>query len=121
MIIYIDDRRVPLDKNITLVKDYFEFVNIINSLYPNEFYNDTQIANLFISFDHDLACYVEDREYTGMDCAIFLYEKGIIPAGICVHSDNVCADRIQSYLSNYAKVNNIILSNFNKAAFKILD
>lgn len=109
MIIYVDDLRIPVGKDITLVKNYFEF------------YNDSQIDDLFISFDHDLACYVEDREYTGMDCAIFLYEKGIIPAGICVHSDNVCADRIQSYLSNYAKVNNITLSNFNKLDFKILD
>ncbi len=117
--IYIDDKRIPINPNFKLVKDYFQFISLINELYPFEFYNDTQMEDLFISFDHDLSCFLGENEYTGMNCAIYLFEKGIIPKGICVHSDNVCADRIQSYLFNYAKMYNKKIEIFNKLPFRV--
>lgn len=61
-----------------------------------------------ISFDHDLADYQEDKEYTGMDCAKWLIEHcletGEKMPKFFVHSANtVGADNILYLLKNYLK------------------
>lgn len=119
-IIYLDDIRTPISLDgVTHVKDYYEFVNLINMLFPNEFYDDTQV-DLSISFDHDLVCFDDKgKEYTGHDCAVYLYEKGLIPFAIRIHSSNVWAPRIYSYLNNYATINKLTINRMEEIPFYI--
>jgi hypothetical protein len=124
MRVFLDDIRMPsmshregkgLGENYSdlenwvIVRDYFEFIHIIDG------YID-QIE--LISFDHDLACYDGDTEYTGKSAADYLINK-CIESGRkfpdwYIHSDNTSGKAniiglILSYLKNVEEVDT---SNF---------
>lgn len=70
--IFLDDERFPHDvkwieypKHVDwiIVRDYWDFVYVIRDSYCD---------NYFVSFDHDLMCFDDDKEYTGMDCLKWL-------------------------------------------------
>jgi hypothetical protein len=112
--IFLDDIRSPrmshyegkgLGLNIkdiewVIIKDYFEFVDYVKSNFKD--------INL-ISFDHDLACFVSDKEFTGKDAANFLIDYCIdnnesFPNWY-VHSDNTTGKKnIISNILNYLKI-----------------
>lgn len=113
-LLYLDDVRVPVDKNWILVKNYDEFVNKVNEIGLENF--------MIISLDHDLGMEAmrewyrtegEEINYdniigekTGMDCAKFLVElsmdTGIPLPTIFVHSaNNVGSENITSYINQY--------------------
>jgi hypothetical protein len=98
MNIFLDDIRTPKmshneakglgtqfsnSDNWVIARDYFEFKNIIDSNI-----NDIKL----VSFDHDLACVSDGREWTGKDAADYLIEKcldmDIKFPDFYVHSDN---------------------------------
>lgn len=114
MNLYLDDIRFPKmshnktkglgenysdKKNWNIVRDYFEFVDAIQNKF-----DEIEI----ISFDHDLACYQDKKEYNGLDCVRYVIDYCIdnnkkFPSWY-VHSDNVVGkknmiDEIISYLS----------------------
>ncbi len=112
MNLYLDDKRVPSMSNSegrglgsaysstnkwVIVRDYFEFVDAINNNF-----DDIDL----ISFDHDLACYKDGREYTGKDAANFLIDYCLdnnkkFPNWF-VHSDNTAGkSNIISIIINY--------------------
>lgn len=124
MNIFLDDIRVPNmshngekglgieysneDKWI-IVRDYFEFIKII----------DENIKDIkFISFDHDLACYKDGREYTGKDAADYLIDKcmdnSIELPDWFVHSDNICGkpNMIGAFLNYMRVIEKIDISKF---------
>lgn len=88
--LYLDDIRQPPDSEWVVVRDYDEFVHVIQ----------TQGIPDLVSFDHDLAMIhygggVESFSYhekTGDDCAKFLLEecrrKKVEPPAYKVHSMN---------------------------------
>lgn len=124
MNLFLDDIRVPNmahnlskglginfsdENNWTIVRDYFEFIKIINS-------NLDSIK--LISFDHDLACYADGKEFTGKDAANYLINYCIdnnkkLPNWY-VHSDNTSGKKnITSLMINYMKsVEKINTDNF---------
>jgi hypothetical protein len=112
MNLYLDDLRVPSMSNSdgrglgsaysptnkwTIVRDYFEFVDVIK--------NNFDEINL-VSFDHDLACYKDGKEYTGKDAANFLIDYCLdndkkFPNWF-VHSDNTAGkSNIIGVILNY--------------------
>jgi hypothetical protein len=124
--LYLDDKRSPdmthnqgiglgvaysSDDKWLIVRDYFEFVDIINNNY-----DDIQL----ISFDHDLACFDDNnREYTGKDAVDYLINYCLnndreLPDWY-VHTDNPRGKMniIGSFLS-YLK----IAKNFNVDKFR---
>lgn len=124
MNLYLDDLRVPSMSNSegrglgsaysspdkwVIVRDYFEFVDIINNSFDD--------INL-ISFDHDLACYKDGKEYTGKDAANYLIDYCLdnnkkFPNWF-VHSDNTSGkSNIISVIINYLnKVEGVDTSKF---------
>jgi hypothetical protein len=124
MNIFLDDIRFPnmshnenkgLGSNFSetekwvIIRDYFEFVYFVK----NNFYK----INL-VSFDHDLACYHGEKEFTGKDAANFLINYCLdnnekFPSWY-VHSDNTSGKKnIIGSIINYLKiVEKYDISNF---------
>jgi hypothetical protein len=124
MNLYLDDLRVPSMSNSdgrglgsaysatdkwTIVRDYFEFVDVIKN-------NFDEIE--LISFDHDLACYKDGKEYTGKDAANFLIDYCLdndkkFPNWF-VHSDNTSGkSNIIGVILNYlSRIEGIDTSKF---------
>lgn len=116
--IYLDDMRTPLDENWMVVRDYKQFVSIINlhglenisliSLDHDlgdsamaEYYNNVRV-NYKLDYDNIV------NEKTGLDCAKFLVRTSInrkIPLPkIQVHSANpIGASNIIGYINNFLK------------------
>ena len=78
MNIFLDDKRVPnmshsdgrglgkaysSENKWIIVRDYFEFIDVVNKNFDG--------INL-VSFDHDLACYKDEQEFTGKNAADYL-------------------------------------------------
>ena len=124
MNIFLDDIRLPkMSHNLNrglgaeysnidqwvIVREYFEFVNVIKNNFDKV---------KLISFDHDLACYKNDREWTGKDAADFVinycFDNNKKFPNWYVHSDNTSGKRnIISAITNYLKVvENRDISNF---------
>jgi hypothetical protein len=92
--IYLDDIRNPKSEGWEIIRNFDDFVNLINEFgIPDE-----------ISFDHDLG----ENEKTGYDCAKWLCEycwtNGIPIPTWNVHSANpVGRDNIVQLIQNYEK------------------
>ena len=112
MNLYLDDLRVPSMSNSDgrglgsaysptnkwiIVRDYFDFIDVIKNNF-----DDIKL----VSFDHDLACYKDGKEYTGKDAANFLIDYCLdndkkFPNWF-VHSDNTAGkSNIISVILNY--------------------
>lgn len=124
MNIYLDDIRIPKmshnkdsglgenyskKENWIIVRDYFEFKKLID--------NNLSEINL-ISFDHDLASFDHNKEFTGKDAVNYLIEK-LLDTNIefpnwYVHSDNTSGRKniIGIILSYLKSVENKDISNF---------
>lgn len=124
MNVYLDDIRFPnMSHNETkglgvdfshtdkwvIVRDYFMFIDLINKRF-----NDIKL----ISFDHDLACYLDGVEYTGKDAMDYLINYCVdndkkLPDWY-VHSDNTIGRNniIQLALGYMKNIENIDISNF---------
>jgi hypothetical protein len=115
MNVFLDDLRMPnmahsagrnlgeiysSEERWIIVRDYFEFINLIDKSFDD--------INL-ISFDHDLACYKDGREWTGKDAADYVINYCLdnnkkFPSWY-VHSDNTSGKKnIISAILNYLKV-----------------
>jgi len=115
MNLFLDDLRIPSmshskgrnlgeyyshENKWVIVRDYFEFVYIIDKSFD-------KIE--LISFDHDLACYKDGKEWTGKDAANYVINYCLdnnkkFPSWY-VHSDNTSGKRnIISAILNYLKV-----------------
>lgn len=87
--------------NLTTVRDYFDFRVAVKQLHS--------LKNILFSFDHDLQCFEDDKEYTGLDCAKFLIEyimdnPHLDPNDLnyIVHSKNPCGKlNIESYINTF--------------------
>ena len=66
-----------------IARDYFDFVDIVN-----KHFDEIEL----VSFDHDLACYKDDLEYTGKTAADYLV--------------NYCLDNDKKFPSWYAHTDN---------------
>lgn len=114
MNIFLDDIRSPyMSHNINkglgeyysdsskwiIIKDYFEFIK-----YIKENFDKIEL----ISFDHDLACFRNGKEFTGKDAADYLIKYCLdnnknLPNWY-VHSDNTVGKRnIIGSILNYLK------------------
>ena len=124
MNLYLDDNRMPDMSNSegrglgvsyasedkwVIVRDYFEFIDFVSQNFDE--------INL-VSFDHDLACYKDGREYTGKDAVDFLINYCMdndkkFPNWF-VHSDNTTGkSNIIGVVVNYLnKVEGIDISKF---------
>lgn len=112
MNVYLDDIRMPKMSNSVgrglgefysssdkwiIIRDYFEFIDFIK--------NNFDKIDL-ISFDHDLACYKNDIEYTGKDAVNFIIDYCLdndkkFPSWF-VHSDNTSGKKnIKDLIINY--------------------
>ncbi len=121
MKIYLDDVRTPKEGNWTIVRNYDEFKDLIDSIDINEV--------SLISFDHDLGDtammeyfnntintgqinYDNIQEKTGMDCVNYLIDKILdhnckIPTLNC-HSHNTAGTiNITTKLNNFLKFKKI--------------
>lgn len=113
--VYLDDVRTPIENDWYVVRNYNEFVHLINKLGLDKID--------LISMDHDLGDeamieyysnvknfnqldYNNINEKTGMDCTKFLVNKSLddnieLPQ-IYVHSANpIGSDNMISYINNY--------------------
>jgi len=124
MNLYLDDKRMPNMSNSegrglgaaygsadkwVIVRDYFEFVDFVE-----KHFDDIDL----ISFDHDLACFKDGKEYTGKDAVNFLINYCLdnnkkFPNWF-VHSDNTAGkNNIIGVIINYLnKVEGIDTSKF---------
>ncbi len=122
-IVFLDDIRNPSmshnnDKGLgvhysssnawVIIRDYFSFVDFINKEF-----NNIEL----ISFDHDLACYKNDQEYTGKDAMNYIIEYCMdnnkkVPDWY-VHSDNTVGRNniISLVLSYMSSCENLIIEN----------
>ena len=110
-ILFLDDERT-LDQvtwiqyprgitDLTTVRDYYEFRVFVKQLLS--------LKNILFSFDHDLQCFEDGKEYTGLDCAKFLIEyimdnPHLDPNDLnyIVHSKNPCGKlNIESYINTF--------------------
>jgi hypothetical protein len=115
MNVFLDDLRMPnmahskgrnlgeyysTEDKWVIVRDYFEFIDLINNSF-----DDIEL----ISFDHDLACYKDGKEWTGKDAADYVINYCLdnnkkFPSWY-VHSDNTSGKKnIISAILNYLKV-----------------
>lgn len=115
MNVFLDDIRVPSmshnkerglgkefsdSKKWLIVRNYSEFVNLIDNHL-----NEIEL----ISFDHDLADYNDEKEWTGKDAADYLIQKCLeenikFPSWY-VHSDNTSGkSNIIGVILNYLRV-----------------
>jgi hypothetical protein len=120
--LFLDDIRVPLDctkyntpnmpktqdiykEDWVIVRSYNEFVDVIKEYYAAGKTIET------VSFDHDLADFQDNVEYTGKDCAkwlvAFCIDNNISFPKCFVHSANtVGAIGIMNTLNDYFKYQN---------------
>jgi hypothetical protein len=115
--IYLDDVRTPEESEWVVVRDYHQFVNLVNKLGLNNID--------IISLDHDLGDtamveyynnvkdnysldYNNIKEMTGYDCCKFLVNKSIddnvmLPL-VVIHSANpIGSSNMMGYINNYLK------------------
>ena len=124
MNIYLDDIRIPKmshnetkglginyssSDNWVIVRDYFSFCELIKHKFD-------EIK--LISFDHDLACYLNDIEYTGKDAMEYLINYCVdnnkpLPNWY-VHSDNTVGRNniIQLALGFIKNIENVDISTY---------
>jgi hypothetical protein len=124
MKIFLDDIRIPsmshnvekglgidyYDKNKwVIVRDYFDFIDLVDKHFDE--------IDL-ISFDHDLACYKDDVEYTGKSAVDYLINYCLdndkkFPDWYA-HTDNTSGKRniIGSILNYLDKVEGKDITNF---------
>ena len=117
MKIYLDDVRTPLDGSWTIVRNYYQFIELISSIN----FNEIEV----ISFDHDLddsamleyhkntkynntINYQNIIEKTGLDCVKFLIdfviENNYTLPTITIHSFNPIGSlNMKSYIESYLK------------------
>lgn len=122
--VFLDDLRTPNmshnstkglgvnysdSKDWVIIKDYFEFEDYILKNFDNI---------ELISYDHDLACFKDDVEYTGKTAVDFLIDycidnKKEFPNWY-VHTDNNCGrDNIIGKIINYInRVENKKINSF---------
>ena len=116
--VFIDDERFPLDiknlmgeffvENWIIIRNYTDFVKVI----------DENIENInIVSFDHDIACFVGDKEFTGKDCADYLInkciEKNIKFPNWFVHTQNIIGrQNVISSILTYLKYFEDTVPNF---------
>jgi hypothetical protein len=115
--VYLDDVRTPEESEWVVVRDYHQFVNLVNKL---------GLDNIdIISLDHDLGDtamveyynnvkdnysldYNNIKEKTGYDCCKFLVNKSIddnvmLPL-VYIHSANpIGSSNMMGYINNYLK------------------
>jgi hypothetical protein len=130
--IFLDDIRIPKvshnsDKGLgdsfsdsnkwIIIRDYFTFIDYIKNNFDN--------INL-ISFDHDLACYLDNKEYTGKDAMNFIIDYCIdndkaLPFWY-VHSDNTVGRNniislAISYMDKFEKINISSFRNYHRGYY----
>ena len=118
--IYLDDVRTPIDKDWLVVRNFHEFVNLVNKV---------GLENIeLISLDHDLGDsamrewhknvyhnytlnYDNITEKTGMDCTKWLVEQWLNGAPVChvmIHSANaVGSANMMGYINNYKHIHRL--------------
>lgn len=124
MNIYLDDKRVPsmshdykkglgqaystIDEWF-IIRDYFEFVDVVDKNF-----NKIEL----ISFDHDLGCFRDGKEWTGKDAADYIItycldNKKSFPDWY-VHTDNTAGrmNILSAILSYLNKVEGKDIKNF---------
>lgn len=135
MKIYLDDNRIPIENGWVCVKDYEEFISLLEKVDIKDIH--------CISFDHDLGDkamaeyhrisgtsnqidYDNLDEKTGLDCAKFLIDK-CIDNDYCdtpivyVHSFNgVGAQNILNYINSYKRKSNDSYIRVNPATIRII-
>ena len=118
--IYLDDVRTPIEEGWTVVRNYDEFVSIIEQIG----FNDIEL----VSLDHDLGDsamkewhnnvyhnyelnYDNITEKTGYDCAKWLVSKwmeGQPIFDVYTHSANAIGSaNIMGYINNYRHINRL--------------
>lgn len=121
--VFLDDIRMPnMSHNVgkglgteysdkkkwIIVRDYFEFIDLVN-----ERFDDIDL----VSFDHDLACYKDDVEYTGKTAVDYLInyclDNDKLFPNWYAHTDNTSGrQNIRGTILNYLdKVENVDISN----------
>lgn len=111
--LFLDDERMPLDcinymqnridcsiyqKTWIIVRCYDDFVYYIT---------ENGLPDI-ISFDHDLADFKIDREYTGKDCANWLINY-------CIENNKILPDYVVHSANTHGIINiKSILDNFKK-------
>ncbi len=118
--IYLDDIRTPVDKDWLVVRNFYEFVNLVNKI---------GLENIeLISLDHDLGDsamrewhknvyhnytlnYDNITEKTGMDCTKWLVEQwmeGKPVVDVVVHSANaIGSGNMMGYINNYRHIHHL--------------
>jgi hypothetical protein len=118
--IYLDDIRTPVDKDWLVVRNFYEFVNLVNKI---------GLENIeLISLDHDLGDsamrewhknvyhnytlnYDNITEKTGMDCTKWLVEQwmeGKPVVDVVVHSANaIGSGNMTGYINNYRHIHHL--------------
>lgn len=105
--LYLDDERTPKSEGWTIVRSYQEFVDWITL---------NGIPDI-ISFDHDIASFEGDKEFTGHDAAKWLINwmmdnNNYQIINFNVHSANpVGAENIKSILNHWN--NHLTKNNLN--------
>ena len=96
--IYCDDLRTPFNDRWTIVRDFYQFIDTVESI---------GLENIaIISLDHDLGLFPGKAEKTGYDCAKWLVnlsmDRNISLPQIFVHSSNTVGTfNIINYVNNY--------------------
>jgi hypothetical protein len=118
--IYLDDIRTPVDKDWLVVRNFYEFVNLVNKI---------GLENIeLISLDHDLGDsamrewhknvyhnytlnYDNITEKTGMDCTKWLVEQwmdGKPVVDVVIHSANaIGSGNMMGYINNYRHIHHL--------------
>jgi hypothetical protein len=118
--IYLDDIRTPIDKDWLVVRNFHEFVNLVNKV-------GLESIEL-ISLDHDLGDsamrewhknvyhnytlnYDNITEKTGMDCTKWLVEQwldGKPVVDVVIHSANAIGSaNMMGYINNYRHIHHL--------------
>jgi hypothetical protein len=118
--IYLDDIRTPIDKDWLVVRNFHEFVNLVNKV-------GLESVEL-ISLDHDLGDsamrewhknvyhnytlnYDNITEKTGMDCTKWLVEQwldGKPVVDVVIHSANAIGSaNMMGYINNYRHIHHL--------------
>ena len=98
MNIFLDDIRIPLSDDWTIVKNYTQFVELFNTITLDD--------SVLISLDHDLGETVNEK--TGYDVAKWLVELSIftkkdLPLIQCHSANPVGADNIINFINSYLR------------------
>ena len=118
--IYLDDVRTPIDKDWLVVRNFHEFVNLVNKV---------GLENIeLISLDHELGDsamrewhknvyynytlnYDNITEKTGMDCTKWLVEQwldGKPVVDVVIHSANAIGSaNMMGYINNYRHIHHL--------------